>query len=169
MELKNLKRYVPENMPMGEWVQYYIDESGLDWHKSLDQFTKPYVITYDSATGIIHSASSDASALYPVGLNVLDVDSLPDGFDIRDIWFYKDGAITRDYASLAERSRDELVSSAEGKIADWLVDLRLDMLSKEGKDELILWRQYIKSLKSLDLTEVIDENTYNSFVWPPQP
>ncbi|EJQ0105167.1 phage tail protein, partial [Shigella flexneri] len=50
MELKNITRYYPENMPYGNNVQYFQSEDGKDFYESLPLFTKKYklCITPDS-------------------------------------------------------------------------------------------------------------------------
>ncbi|EPZ3352130.1 tail fiber assembly protein, partial [Escherichia coli] len=42
MELKNITRYYPENMPYGNNVQYFQSEDGKDFYESLPLFTKKY-------------------------------------------------------------------------------------------------------------------------------
>lgn len=169
MELVKLKQYMPEQMIYGDDVQYFIDENGNDWYASLGKFKKPYTIAYDSETDIVHSYSADASAIYPAGLNVVDVDSIPDGFDIADSWFYKNGVILKDYAGQAINDRIRLLETANTITNDWRIELQLGIISDEDKETLTNWMMYIKSLKSLDLTEIKNREEYQSIKWPTQP
>ena len=89
MKLINLQRYIPDELFLGDGIQYFIDATGKDWYKSLSQFTKKYSLAIENDTGIIRSISEDASRLYPGGLTVVDVDSIPDGCDI-----FGDGFLT---------------------------------------------------------------------------
>ncbi|HGV2852358.1 TPA: phage tail protein, partial [Escherichia coli] len=42
MELRNVTRYYPEEMPYGENIQYFRSADGQDFYESLDKFTKKY-------------------------------------------------------------------------------------------------------------------------------
>lgn len=168
MELEKVTRYYPDEMPLGGDVQYFVDKNGRDWYESLKYFTKPYVISYDPSTGIIHSSSTDASAIYPAGLNVIDIESLPEGFDIIDGWIYVNGVVSENYSLKAESYRQGLVLEASELITDWLIDLQLGVISDEDKESLIIWRQYMKKLTSLDLTGVTSKDDFNQIEWPPK-
>lgn len=86
MELKNITRYYPENMPYGNNVQYFQSEDGKDFYESLPLFTKKYKLCITPDSGVICSISQDASALYPAGFSVVEVDELPEGTDISGNW-----------------------------------------------------------------------------------
>ncbi|MCV5950924.1 phage tail protein, partial [Escherichia coli] len=64
MELKNISRYYPDDMPYGEGVQYFQSEDGQDFYESLDKFTKKYKFCVHPVTGVIHSISEDVSRLF---------------------------------------------------------------------------------------------------------
>lgn len=93
MELKNVSRYYPEEMPYGDGVQYFKSEDGQDFYDSLRKFTKKYVLCIDPVTGIIHSVAEDASRLYPAGFTVVETDTLPEGCDIYGGWKFDDGNV----------------------------------------------------------------------------
>lgn len=88
MKLVNLQRYVPDDLFSGHGVQYFIDATGKDWFKSLPKFTRKYSLAIENDTGVIRSISEDTSRLYPAGLTVVDVDSLPSGCDIFGGWVF---------------------------------------------------------------------------------
>lgn len=93
MELKNVSRYYPEEMPYGDGVQYFKSEDGQDFYDSLRKFTKKYVLCIDPVTGIIHSVAEDVSRLYPAGFTVVETDTLPEGCDIYGGWKFDDGNV----------------------------------------------------------------------------
>ncbi|EON0915657.1 DUF4376 domain-containing protein [Escherichia coli] len=98
MELKNVTRYYPEEMPHGETVQYFCSEDGLDFYDAMDKFTKKYKLCIHPETGAIHSVAEDVSRLYPAGFSVVEADTLPEGsspenFDISGRWKFDCGRI----------------------------------------------------------------------------
>ncbi|OZI15079.1 hypothetical protein CE195_04230 [Sodalis-like symbiont of Philaenus spumarius] len=88
MELKNITRYYPKEMPYGQGVQYFQSEDGKDFYESLDKFTKKYKLCTEPDTGIIRSIAEDVSTLYPAGFTVVEVDELPDVVDISGDWLF---------------------------------------------------------------------------------
>ncbi|EHI7917020.1 DUF4376 domain-containing protein [Salmonella enterica] len=95
MELKNVSRYHPDEMPYGEGVQYFKSEDGLDFYASQDKFTKKYKLCTEPDTGIIRSAAQDVSELYPCGFTIVETDELPEGFNIFGDWIWNGVAIVR--------------------------------------------------------------------------
>ncbi len=61
MELRNVTRYYPEDMPYGEGIQYFRSEDGQDFYESLDKFTKKYKLCTHPETGVIYSMAEDVS------------------------------------------------------------------------------------------------------------
>ena len=121
MELKNITRYYPENMPYGNNVQYFQSEDGKDFYESLPLFTKKYKLCITPDSGVICSISQDASALYPAGFSVVEVDELPEGTDISGNWKFDNGIISRipvNYARKLEAMRHSYLNQAYEKIND---------------------------------------------------
>ncbi|EFG4674860.1 TPA: phage tail protein, partial [Escherichia coli] len=121
MELKNITRYYPENMPYGNNVQYFQSEDGKDFYESLPLFTKKYKLCITPDSGVICSISQDASALYPAGFSVVEVDELPEGTDISGNWKFDNGIISRipvNYARKLEAMRQSYLNQAYEKIND---------------------------------------------------
>ncbi len=156
MKLVNLQRYVPDELFNGDGIQYFIDETGKDWFKSLPNFTKKYSLAIENDTGIIRSISEDTSRLYPVGLTVVDVEMLPDGCDIFGGWVF-DGekVIPRTYTSLelkvqAEAEKERRIAEANKKTQAWQTQLMLGMISNEDKKSLISWMEYVQKVQAVD-------------------
>ncbi|MCP9660861.1 hypothetical protein [Escherichia fergusonii] len=93
MQLINIKKYYPENAL--SCVQYFIDESGQDYYKSADLFTRPYLIAVDKFNVIC--GFSEKLDFYPNELSIFETDNIPDGFNIASImakqWSWIDGQI----------------------------------------------------------------------------
>ncbi len=172
MELRNVTRYYPENMPYGEGVQYFRSEDGQDFYESLDKFAKKYKLCTHPETGVIYSMAEDVSRLYPAGFTIVEVDELPDGFCIEARWYYKDGEVLPvpvDYRLLAESERARLTAIAEREISDKKTDLLLGIINNGEKEMLKLWRMYIRNLKNIDFNHIHDKSSFDSIKWPCDP
>lgn len=172
MELINVKRYYPEEMPFGNNVQYFQSEDGKDFYESLSLFTRKYKLCIYPETGVIHSVSEDASALYPAGFSVVEVDELPEGMDINGAWRFVDGVISAvpvNWNAAAENQRSFLLSVANDTIEDWRTELKLDMISEENKARLARWMTYISEVKNMVLTDVKSKEQYDALIWPVKP
>ncbi|MFG3861253.1 phage tail protein, partial [Escherichia coli] len=55
MELRNVSRYYPEDMPYGDGIQYFCSEDGQDFYDSVNKFTKKYKLCIHPDTGVIYS------------------------------------------------------------------------------------------------------------------
>ncbi|EAW8461952.1 tail fiber assembly protein [Salmonella enterica] len=171
MELKNVTRYIPDDQDYDNNFLYFRSEDGQDFYESLSKFTKKYKLCIDSEN-IIRSVSEDVSRLYPAGFSVVEVNKLPAGFNIYGDWQYEKGAIVAapvDYQAKAETTRQKLLDAANSTIADWRTELALGDISDDDKASLTKWMAYIRELKSLDLTGISDEATFNKIQWPVLP
>ncbi|WP_397322257.1 tail fiber assembly protein [Pantoea agglomerans] len=74
-----------------------------------------------------------------------------------------------DWQARAEQQRQGLLSAANATIADWRTELQLDVISENDRASLIKWMEYIRNLKSLVFSDIVDDADYNSIVWPEQP
>lgn len=172
MELRNVTRYYPENMPCGEGIQYFRSEDGQDFYESLDKFTKKYKLCTHPETSVIYSMAEDVSRLYPAGFTIVEVDELPEGFCIEARWYYRDGEVLPvpvDYSQLAEKQRQRLLNEAKDITSDWKTELELGVISDDDKARLTQWMAYIRSVKALDLSSVTDEVSFNAINWPERP
>ncbi|ELD0485523.1 tail fiber assembly protein [Escherichia coli] len=172
MELRNVARYYPENMPYGDGIQYFRSEDGQDFYESLDKFTKKYKLCIHPETGVIYSMAEDVSRLYPVGFTIVEVDELPEGFGIEASWYYRNGEVLPvpvDYQQLAETQRQRLLAEAKDITSDWKTELELGTIGNDDKDCLMQWMSYIKSVKSLDFSQVNDKASFDLIQWPQRP
>lgn len=168
MEFKNVHRYIPDNPDYDSNFLYFRSEDGQDFYESLSKFTKKYKLCIDSEN-IIRSVSEDVSRLYPAGFSVVEVNKLPAGFNIYGDWKYSNGtilAVPVDYQAKAETTRQKLLDAANSAIADWRTELALGEISDDDKASLTKWMAYIRELKSLVLTGISDEATFNKIQWP---
>ncbi|HDQ0507152.1 TPA: tail fiber assembly protein [Escherichia coli] len=172
MELRNVSRYYPEDMPYGDGIQYFCSEDGQDFYDSVNKFTKKYKLCIHPDTGVIYSMAEDVSRLYPAGFSIVEVDELPEGFCIEGRWYYRDGEVLLvpvDYSQLAERQRQRLLTEAKDITSDWKTELELGTISDDDKASLTQWMAYIKEVKVLNLSTVTDEASFNSIDWPERP
>ena len=65
--------------------------------------------------------------------------------------------------ALAENQRDELLRHADSVTADWRVELMLDDIADADKENLLLWMEYKRKVKSVDTSTVPD------IIWPEAP
>lgn len=166
MKLINLQRYIPDELFLGDGIQYFIDATGKDWYKSLPKFTKKYSLAIENDTGVIRSISEDASRLYPGGLTVVDVDSIPDGCDIFGGWIF-DGerVIPREHTAAelqqqAAEKKQKLLSTAEVAIAPLSRAVKLGMATDEEISQLEKWERFSVLVSRVSLEKP---------VWPPKP
>lgn len=172
MELKNITRYYPENMPYGNDVQYFQSEDGKDFYESLPLFTKKYKLCITPESGIIRSVSQDASALYPVGFSVVETDELPEGTDISGNWKFDNGVVSRvqvNYARKLEELHQEYLNQAYEKINDWRTELQLGTISDEDRAALTRWMKYISQVKKMELPVINTESEFDAIKWPDKP
>lgn len=172
MELRNVSRYYPKNMPYGKDIQYFCSEDGQDFYESLDKFTKKYKLCIHPETGVIYSMAEDVSRLYPAGFTIVEVDELPEGFGIEASWYYQDGEVLPvpvDYSQLAEKQRQRLLNEAKEITSDWKTELELGTISNDDKVRLTKWMAYIKAVKALDLSQVSDKSSFDLIQWPEKP
>lgn len=172
MQLINVKRYYPEHKPYGNDVQYFQSEDGKDFYESLPLFTKKYKLCIIPDSGIICSISQDASALYPAGFSVVEVDELPEGTDISGNWTFDNGVISRlpvNYTKKAEAQRQSYLNQAYEKINDWRTELQLGTINDKDRAALALWMDYISQIKKMELPVINTEAEFDAIKWPDQP
>ncbi|EED3219639.1 tail fiber assembly protein, partial [Salmonella enterica subsp. enterica] len=114
------------------------------------------------------------SMLWPVNMSVAEIDAAdcPDDCRGDGSWLYRDGKVLPvpvDYQAKAETTRQKLLDAANSAIADWRTELALGEISDDDKASLTKWMAYIRELKSLVLTGISDETTFNKIQWPVLP
>ncbi|MFV8875327.1 tail fiber assembly protein [Serratia fonticola] len=169
MKLINLQRYVPDDYFCGEGVQYFKDASGKDWFESLSKFTKKYALAIDNDSGAIRSISEDVSRIYPVGLTVVEVDSLPDGCDISGRWIFKSGQVApreitqQELIATATKKKTELMLVATKKMAPLQDAVELGIADDNEIKKLDAWKVFRVNLNRIDVTQAPD------IEWPIEP
>ncbi len=172
MILKNVSRYYPEDMPLGDDVQYFISEDGKDFYESFPLFIRKYKLCVNPESGVINSISEDISTLYPAGFTVVETNYLPSGCDIYGGWMYENEvvkAVPVDYKNKAEVECQRLLNDANEITNDWRTELQLGLISEVDKNKLISWMTYIKFLKSMDFSSVTSQKSFDSIQWPEVP
>ncbi|EPK3281748.1 TPA: tail fiber assembly protein [Serratia marcescens] len=169
MKLVNLQRYVPDKYFAGEGFQYFKDATGKDWYKALPGFTKKYSLAIENETGIIRSISEDASRLYPVGLTVVDVDSLPDGCDIFGGWVFNGKKVVPriysqdELSAQAQQAKSRLLEAATKAISPLQDAKDLDIATDAELGKLKEWMVYRVKVNRVDTSKAPD------ITWPTQP
>jgi hypothetical protein len=169
MILKNISRYHPNEMPYGAGVIYFKSEDGNDFYESLPFFTKKYKLCIEPLSGIVCSCDEDASKLYPNGFTVVEVDSLPEGFDISGEWIYNAGQVERrafsqsDNLVIAENKKNVYREEANNIITPLQDAVDLDIATEQEQQKLAAWKKYRVLLNRVDTSKAPD------IEWPKAP
>ncbi|ESG36000.1 hypothetical protein SEEM8387_00770 [Salmonella enterica subsp. enterica serovar Montevideo str. 8387] len=164
---------------------YFLEsEDGQDWYECQSLFSDDTAkIMYDPE-GVIWGVVNQpvpqrgntyaVSMLWPVNMSVAEIDAAdcPDDCRGDGSWLYRDGKVLPvpvDYQAKAETTRQKLLDAANSAIADWRTELALGEISDDDKASLTKWMAYIRELKSLVLTGISDEATFNKIQWPVLP
>ncbi|EDR5905883.1 tail fiber assembly protein [Salmonella enterica] len=164
---------------------YFLEsEDGQDWYECQSLFSDDTAkIMYDHEGviwGVINKPvpqrgnTHAVSMLWPVNMSVAEIDAAdcPDDCRGDGSWLYRDGKVLPvpvDYQAKAETTRQKLLDAANSAIADWRTELALGEISDDDKASLTKWMAYIRELKSLVLTGISDEATFNKIQWPVLP
>ncbi|EAZ4483319.1 tail fiber assembly protein [Salmonella enterica] len=164
---------------------YFLEsEDGQDWYECQSLFSDDTAkIMYDHEGviwGVINKPVPQrgntyaVSMLWPVNMSVAEIDAAdcPDDCRGDGSWLYRDGKVLPvpvDYQAKAETTRQKLLDAANSAIADWRTELALGEISDGDKASLTKWMAYIRELKSLVLTGISDEATFNKIQWPVLP
>lgn len=168
MRLNNFKQYEPIGENYIENVQFFISDEGVDFYDSFEQFKLKYKVGFDK-DGLIRTISEDASAIYPLGLSVVDIDVLPDDFDIDGRWLYTGGKIKmyeptqEELVFLANQQKQLLLSEATKIIAPLQDGVDLDAATDEEVMQLTKWKKYRVELNR------VDTSSGNNVNWPKKP
>ncbi|EHI8248052.1 TPA: tail fiber assembly protein [Salmonella enterica subsp. enterica serovar Bovismorbificans] len=164
---------------------YFLEsEDGQDWYECQSLFSDDTAkIMYDPE-GVIWGVVNQpvpqrgntyaVSMLWPVNMSVAEIDAAdcPDDCRGDGSWLYRNGKVLPvpvDYQAKAETTRQKLLDAANSAIADWRTELALGEISDDDKASLTKWMAYIRELKSLVLTGISDEATFNKIQWPVLP
>jgi hypothetical protein len=113
--IKNLKKYTPEELFLGENVIYLKDENGADWYGTQKLFSaKTVKLAYDM-NGVICAMTHDVSMLWPIDLSVVELNAtkVPKGCMANGEWVYNgEKIIQRAYSSEELKARAGAEQSA---------------------------------------------------------
>ncbi|QHM72949.1 tail fiber assembly protein [Mixta intestinalis] len=170
---KNFSLYIPgdksELTEIG--IRFYRDENGNDWYDIQSQFSVDTLKIACDASGLIISASFDASALAPVGLSVAEIkkDAIPDDFFNSGRWVFDGKKITayeyttEELKQQAESKKRQLLDDATETIAPLQDAADLDMATDEEIALLTAWKKYRVLLNRVDTSVAPD------IAWPEVP
>lgn len=158
-------------------VTFARSEDGRDWYESQRLFAADTLKIMFDADGIIRSAETDVSRLWPLNCYVAEVavESVPEGFAIDGKWIYSNGEICprvysgAELVARAESVRADLISTARSTISEWQTELALGTISDADKSQLIAWLDYIRAVKAVDVSALTNETDYKSLAWPDAP
>lgn len=89
MRMNNFTNYSPEVKAFGEGVQYFQDDKGRDFYDSRTLFKKKYVVFFDGHNLVRGCAKAEeVTRLNPVGLSVVDINTLPKDFSLERLWTF---------------------------------------------------------------------------------
>lgn len=74
-----------------------------------------------------------------------------------------------DWQARAEQQRKNYIASANEITSDWRTELQLDVIADDDRISLTNWMAYIRALKSLDLSGVDSEASFDAVDWPAEP
>ena len=140
----------------GRSVLFEHDKNGLCWYDALLQFQKDTVkIVYNPATGQVLSFDSDAAKLFPHGNNVLEVKSVPKGFESGtwkvDIDDFKIGIYDK---AVVEKNKLFQTRALESAVAHlYVLNIMEDKQPHEVVEQQAL-REFVIKMKRVDLSDV---------------
>lgn len=155
----------------GESVMFLHDEKGNDWYDVRELFDESTTlkIGYDD-DGRVKTFTTNIHAFIPA--NLCAVELPPTKANLRvtlgDDWFYKDGKLQqiRDYQTIAVAERDIRMAEATKRI-NWLEAAQEDGdITAEEDSELTALRTYRSEIRRLDLSHIIDKESYDAISWP---
>jgi|AGFS01.1.fsa_nt_gi Caudovirales tail fibre assembly protein. len=116
MRMNSFKHYIPEAPAFGEGVQYFCDDKGRDFYESRELFTKKYVVLFDDHNMVRFLVKSeDVTMTYPLGLSIIDINSIPKDFDIASgPWKFDGKKVVKVDIDLAVSTARRKASSLKG-------------------------------------------------------
>lgn len=165
MRMNNFKHYIPEAPAFGEGVQYFCDDKGRDFYDSRDLFTKKYVVLFDDHSMVRFLVkSSDVTMTYPLGLSIIDINSIPKDFDIASGPWKFDGKkvvkVDFDLAVGTPRMKAAVMKGLSGKIELLKDAVELGDATKEEVEKYDALRKI-----RLKLTRLADDTPFGDVDW----
>ncbi|MEL5281020.1 tail fiber assembly protein [Serratia bockelmannii] len=156
--IKNLKRYTPEELFLGENVIYLQDDNGIDWYAAQKLFSPDTVkLAYDES-GIICAINSDVSMLWPIGLSVIELNptKLPKRCLANGEWVFDGKKVSQraysaeEMMAKAEARKNELLVSAGKAVAPLQDAVDLGIAMEDEIVQLRLWKTYRVQLNRIN-------------------
>lgn len=169
--IKNLKRYTPEALFLGENVIYLQDDNGIDWYAAQKLFSPDTVkLAYDEC-GIICAINSDVSMLWPIGLSVIELNptKLPKRCLANGEWVFDGKKVSQraysaeEMMAKAEARKNELLASAGKAVAPLQDAVDLGIAMEDEIVQLRLWKTYRVQLNRINSQNAPDID------WPVAP
>lgn len=148
---------------------YLIDEQGFDWYRGQRLLNGSIFIAYNATNGIISQIDNDIGMLWPVGLSVTGLESLPENCSIDGTWIFNGTEIFQDADLLAANIYQKNTDGLQARLrpivnAAFMLQASAALnVPREGDtDSLLAFQQYADALRDVDLTQAEP-------VWPPRP
>lgn len=142
-------------------ISFISDPKGNDWYTVQKKFAADTLkIIYDES-GLIVSASRDASALWPLSFYVAEITDIPEGFTLPvpgDSWVFDGKTITvrvysdSELTEQAAQQRANTIAAATVVIAPLQDAVELGRASDSDKARLLAWKNYRIDLDQLDIS-----------------
>lgn len=164
--LTNLKPYLRESnhLPGLAGVQHYIDDNGYDWFEAAPKLAGAVFIAVAPESGVIVQIAdsslpdTDAFSLYPNGVTVAGLDSLPAGCTIDGTWKFdaESRTVSQDAdlsAALAltknTQLRAQYAANATLNIATLQAGIASDRSVDGDSNALTAWQGYLCDLRDM--------------------
>lgn len=158
MKMVNFVHYDPKHKVYGDGVQYFCDDQGRDFYDSRDLFTKKYVVLFDQY-GMVRSVAkaTDVTTTYPLGLSIVDINSLPKGFSLTEgSWKFDGKKVVKSEIDLAvgtPKRKKILMSTLNKGISDLAMLVEIgEATEKEVEKHTELRKLYVKLMRVPDDT-----------------
>lgn len=164
--LTNLRPYLRESnhLPGLAGIQHYIDDNGYDWFEAAPKLAGAVFIAVAPESGVIVQIAdsslpdTDALSLYPNGVTVAGLDSLPAGCTIDGTWKFdaESRTVSQDAdlaAALALTKNTQLrakyATNAALNIATLQAGIASDHSIEGDSDALTAWQGYLCDLRAM--------------------
>ncbi len=74
-----------------------------------------------------------------------------------------------DWLSTAMAKKTALLAEASEMVSDWKTELQLNIISEADKLSLSAWMEYIRDVKSVDVSDINSEGSFKKIKWPATP
>jgi len=158
MHMKKLTEYTPDENNFGESVLFLKDDQGNDWYESQKDFEKDTLKIAYNDYGVVCSAFTDVSKLWPINLSVTEIKAtkIPADFVVDGNWYFDGIKIKKRIETKAEivaqvnAKRADLIARATVVIDPLQDAVELAVASDEEVERLKAWKVYRIALTRVD-------------------